>query len=199
MKILLLCCLFDQIRDKDSIWLTKTPIHVELHPFSNKLLALELLSQVSEGSQTSVGLFLGLRMSGLQGMNSILVLFRDSMPYLNQTCSLPVFHLLIMQTRIWRPGQLDWIPGTRLTWVQACPVFSSHTQRLRHIESWHHPDKFCAQESAINQNMKNMKMEFSLQICNPYRMSPSTFHEGHKLSLYPGDTLSLCVAFHIVF
>lgn len=46
-------------------------------------------------------------MSGPQGMNSILVLFRDSMPYLNQTCSLPVFHLLIMQTRIWRLGQLD--------------------------------------------------------------------------------------------
>lgn len=60
MKILLLCCLFDQISDKDSIRLTKTPIHVELHPFPNNLLALEFLSQVSEGSQTNVGLFLGL-------------------------------------------------------------------------------------------------------------------------------------------
>ena len=60
LKILSLCSLIDQISDKDSTWPTKTPIHVELHCFPNKLLAVEFLSQVSEGSQTNVGLFLGL-------------------------------------------------------------------------------------------------------------------------------------------
>ena len=80
LKILSLCSLIDQINNKDSIWPTKTPIHVELHCFPNKLLAIEFLSQVSEGSQTNVGLFLGLGCLGRRAWTAFWFFLRTQCP-----------------------------------------------------------------------------------------------------------------------
>lgn len=131
-------------------------------PYHCFLLVLVFLSQLAfGGTQTKTGLVPGLGCLGHRAWTS---LWFFSWFNLNQTPSLSVFNCWPQKSAF---GGSDSCFRS-LEHVHTCPAMScflsSCTQRLRNFGSWHHQDRFRGQEPAIYQNVKNVKMEFSLQI-----------------------------------